>query len=322
MKFRTEIDIPKAVATVDYSSRILSLGSCFALSIGQKLQEFKFEACVNPIGVLFNPLSICSTLERFAERREIDISQLQQRGDEWFHFDFHGSLSATTPQETLDNINRAVYVGAEALETSDVVIITLGTAWVYELLESGRVVANCHKVPSKFFSRRAMGVEEVVERLGAQIATYPSKRFLLSVSPVRHLSDGLVENALSKATLRVALARVEELYPNAHYFHAYEIMMDDLRDYRFYADDMLHPSQVAVDYIWSKFCDSQISASSYATMESVGSIMRAAAHRPFNVAHSAHQAFCRTQLERIKEHPLIDFSKEYAYFMSQLQNNL
>ncbi len=322
MKFRTEIQIPQASSQIEYSSKILSIGSCFALSIGGKLCEAKFEACVNPIGVLFNPLSICSTLERFEQRRLAKLDELQQGQSEWFHFDFHGSFSCVEPQQTLEKINHAVNLGHAALKQSDVIIITLGTVWIYQLAESGEVVANCHKEPSRRFTRRAMSVEEVVHALAVQVEKYPSKQFIFSVSPVRHLLDGLAENSLSKATLRVAISQIAERYSNASYFPAFEILMDDLRDYRFYADDMLHPSQKAIEYIWSKFCQSYISPSACTTMQSVETIIRAAAHRPFNVESNAHQEFCRKQLELIEKHPNINFGKESEYFRSQLQNNL
>ncbi len=322
MKFRTEIEIPKTQTPIEYSTKILSLGSCFAQSIGRRLQESKFSTCVNPVGTLFNPLSICSTIARLSECRLVEAHELQRRGDEWFHFDFHSSLSDVAASAALAKINSAVECGAKALEECDLIFITLGTVWVYELAESREVVANCHKLPSKCFVRRAMSVEEVVDSLAEQVENYPTKRFIFSVSPVRHLADGLAENALSKSTLRVALSLLVERYDNVAYFPSYEIMLDDLRDYRFYADDMLHPSPQAIEYIWSKFSDSQLDSSTCKTMELVEAIVRAAAHRPFNVANSAHQIFCRKQLELIKEYPMIDFGKEYAYFMSQLQNNL
>ncbi|MFI3285609.1 MAG: GSCFA domain-containing protein [Rikenellaceae bacterium] len=322
MKFRTEIDIPKAKQQLDYSNKILALGSCFALSIGGRLQDLKFNICVNPIGVLFNPLSICSTLQRLSSCRLIDIEELQQSRGEWFHFDFHSSLSDVSSQLALQRINNAIKCGAKAIEQCDTVIITLGTAWVYELLNSGRVVANCHKEPAKRFTRRALSIEEIVEALGAQVSNFPKKQFIFSLSPIRHLLDGLTENSLSKALLRVAIARVVEQYDNASYFPSYETLIDDLRDYRFYAEDMLHPSQQAIDYIWAKFQESYITSSAMETMEGVSKIIRAAAHRPFNVASSAHQTFCRKQLEQIKNYPMIDFGKESAYFMNQLQNNL
>lgn len=322
MKFRTQIDIPKAVAQLDYTSRIFSLGSCFALSIGGKLQRSKFTTVVNPMGVMFNPMSIASTLERFEQRKMVEESELQQGREGWFHFDFHGSFSHRDPNVAVQKMNQAVDAGHLAFAQSDTVIITLGTMWIYKLLNGGEVVANCHKEPSKRFERLAMSVDEIVEIIGNYVAKYPSKRFIFSLSPIRHLADGHAENSLSKATLRVAIAKIVELYSNASYFPAFEIMMDDLRDYRFYDEDMVHPSSQAVDYIWSKFCESQISAEAQATMQSVASIVRAAAHRPFDAASESYREFCCKQLELIKKHPNIDFGKESAFFRGQLQNNL
>ncbi|MFI3316827.1 MAG: GSCFA domain-containing protein [Rikenellaceae bacterium] len=322
MKFRTQIDIPQAKEQLDYSSSILCIGSCFALSIGSKLQRSKFTTEVNPMGVMFNPMSIASTLERLGDGNMVDKSELQQGREGWFHFDFHGSFSHRDPNVAVQKMNQAVDAGHLAFAQSDTVIITLGTAWIYQLLNSGVVAANCHKEPSRRFSRRAMSVDEVVSAVGAQVQKYPSKRFIFSLSPIRHLADGHAENSLSKATLRVAIAKIVELYSNASYFPAFEIMMDDLRDYRFYDEDMVHPSSQAVDYIWSKFCESQISAEAQARMQSVASIVRAAAHRPFDAASESYREFCDKQLELIKKHPNIDFGKESAFFRGQLQNNL
>lgn len=322
MKFRTEIGIPRAKEQLEYSSKILSIGSCFALSIGEKLTEAKFNACVNPTGVLFNPCSIVSTLERFEEFRGVSFGDLESRRDQWFHFDFHGSFSSSSPQETLSKINCAVQQGHSALKECDTLIITLGTIWIYRLVENGKVVANCHKEPASRFNRCAMSVSEVVDSLSPLIERYPSKQFIFSVSPVRHLLDGMAENSLSKASLRVAIDQLQQKYKNVAYFPAFEIMMDDLRDYRFYADDMLHPSKKAVEYIWSKFCQAHISALDQETMEKVAAILRAASHRPFNAQSEAYREFCRKQLEFIKEHKNINLSKESDYFRGQLQNNL
>ncbi len=322
MKFRTEIQIPLSDRVIDYSSAVLAMGSCFASSIGGKLLDSKFTTQVNPTGVLFNPLSICATLQRFKECRTVSIDQLRKGQDGWFHFDFHGSLSDSDPLVALEKINGAVNEGSRALSECSTIIITFGTAWIYELIESGRVVANCHKEPSRSFSRRAMSVAEIVDEVGQIVESYPEKEFIFSLSPIRHLKDGLSENSLSKATLRVAIAQIVERYANASYFPSCEILMDDLRDYRFYADDMLHPSAQAVEYIWSKFCDSHISASARATMSKVANIVRAAAHRPLNDSSEAYREFCAKELELIKELPNLDFGKESAYFMSQLQKKL
>ncbi len=322
MKFRTQIEIPPSRSPIDYSNKILSMGSCFATSIGGKLRDSKFSICVNPAGVLFNPASIASALHRFQRREYVEISDLRCSGGQWFHFDFHGSLSAPTAQQAQQKINQAIDRGCEALQSCDTIILTLGSAWVYYLQESGAVVANCHKQPARLFERRAMRVEQIVESLSEIIKLYPEKHFIFSVSPIRHLADGLPENALSKSMLRVAVAEIESLYENVSYFPAYEIMMDDLRDYRYYGDDMVHPSNMAMEYIWEKFRLSRISAAAYPTMEKVEKIIAAAAHRPLNEGSAQHVEFCRKQLQAIKELQNLDFGKESAYFMSQLQNNL
>ncbi|MFR9524405.1 MAG: GSCFA domain-containing protein [Rikenellaceae bacterium] len=322
MKFRTEIEIPKSSAKIGYSTKLLSLGSCFAQLIGTKLDEVKFCVRVNPVGVLFNPCSIASAMCRFEQCKLVDKSELQYGNGRWFHFDFHGSLSDVDPLVALAKMNKAVEEGHAALKQADTIIITLGTAWVYELVDDGHVVANCHKESAQRFVRRALDVHQVVAQLSPIVERYRDKQFIFSLSPIRHLKDGLAENSLSKATLRVAISQIVARYTNAHYFPSYEILIDDLRDYRFYADDMLHPSAKAVDYVWSKFCEAHISQEAASIMERVAAIVRAASHSPIDVASSAHQRFCQQQLDLIKNLPEIDFDKENSYFMSQLRNNL
>ncbi len=322
MNFRTAIQITPSALPLDYSSRILVLGSCFATSIGGRLAESKFSVCVNPTGVLFNPLSICSILERFDSCRKITESELEQGREGWFHYDFHSSLSDEQPSLALSKINAAIERGATALRDADTIIITLGTARVYTLKERGKVVASCHKRPPSCFERRAMSLDEMVEALSAQIERFSSTRFIFTVSPVRHLLDGLTQNSLSNATRRLAIEELTKRYERVEYFGAYEILLDDLRDYRFYADDMVHPSSVAVEYIWQRFCESYITESTKAQIKGVEQIMRAVAHRPFNPQSEAYAAFCAQQLEQIKLYPNIDFGKENAYFMSQLQKKL
>ncbi len=322
MKFRTEIEIPCAKEQLKYSSKILSVGSCFAQSIGGKLREAKFDICINPTGVLFNPMSIASTLDRFEECRTIESTELESRHEEYFHFDFHSSFNTSSAEQSTLMINSAVEQGRKALQQCDTLIITLGTVWIYQLKNSGKTVANCHREPASRFERRAISTEEITDIFSKIIERYPSKQFIFSVSPIRHLADGLAENSLSKATLRVAIDQLERKFKNVTYFPAYEIMLDDLRDYRFYADDMLHPSLKAIEYIWSKFCQSYISPSAQKTIERVAAIIRAASHRPFNSTSEAHQNFCRKQLELIKELENINFDEENNYFRSQLQNNL
>lgn len=250
MKFRTEIDIAPLHTRIGYENRTLALGSCFAEQIGVRLARAKFRVTVNPTGILFNPLSIVEALRSYPT--PVGREELHCDGGRWFHFGFHGDFAAPTADEALQRMNAARQAGAEALDTADRVVLTLGTAWVYE--RGGEVVANCHRQPAAQFMRRRLTVEEVTEALAAAIeGPLAGREIILTVSPVRHLGDGLAGNAASKATLRLAAEQLTERYASVSYFPAYEILTDDLRDYRFYADDLVHPSPQAVAYIWEKF---------------------------------------------------------------------
>ncbi len=321
MKFRTPIAIKPFTERVDYSSRILTLGSCFAAEIGARLRDSKFSVEVNPTGVLFNPASICATLQRFAQKRFISTKELHEGAEGWFHYDFHSSLSALDAEECAQGINHAIERGHDALVGADWVVLTLGTAWIYSLAQSGEVVANCHKQPHSTFVRRRKSVAEIVSQLSEAIETLlPHKKIILTLSPVRHLGDGLSENSLSKATLRVAIEEVVAQFPQrVWYFPAYEILVDDLRDYRFYGDDMTHPSPMAVDYVWQNFCEAAISEVALKMMARVERIVQAKCHRPINPTSEAHKKFCREQLLKIAElEGVVDMTAEREYFFGQI----
>ncbi len=321
MKFRTSIDVAPFEAKIDYSDSILAVGSCFAEAVGARLVRSKFRATVNPTGVLFNPASICKTLQRFEHKELVAEEELQP---EWFHYDFHSSLSAPSAEECVRRINSAVEAGHEALRMCDWIVITLGTAWIYELAQSGEVVANCHKQPSANFRRRRLSVAEIVEMLDVALShLLPSKRVILTLSPVRHLGDGLPENSLSKATLRVAIEEFVARHPSrAFYFPAYEIFVDDLRDYRFYGEDMVHPSTVGVDYVWEKFCDVALSLESQSLMGRVMSVVRAAEHRAMNPQSESYYKFCEAQLRAIESlAQSVDLSDMRQYFTSEASSS-
>ncbi len=324
MKLRTEIEITPFSSHIEYADRIFTIGSCFAQSIGGELVRSKFRAVVNPTGTLFNPISICNTIERLAQRRHITIEELREGDMGWYHYDFHSSLNAPTAEQTLGRINGAIDAGHRALVESRWVIITLGTAWIYEREEGGVVVANCHKEPSRNFRRRRVEVADIVERLDTLCnGVLAEKSIILTLSPVRHVADGLAENSLSKATLRMAIDEVVARAPRSRfYLPAYEILLDDLRDYRFYGDDLVHPSPMAVEYIWRYFCDSALSSSARELLPKVEKIVRAANHRPTNPSGELHTKLCLSQLEAIKRLEGVDLEKEYNYFEGQLKNNL
>lgn len=318
MKFRTEIEIAPFAARIGYENRILALGSCFCEHIAARLAQAKFHVTANPTGLLFNPLSIAAALRDspLPVRRE----ELTDNGEQWFHYGFHGDFSAPTAEEALERMNAARQAGAEALRTADRVLLTFGTAWVYE--HDGETVANCHRQPADEFVRRRLSVAEIIGTF-AELLEGPlsGRTIILTVSPVRHPGDGLAGNAASKATLRLAAEELAERFGCVSYFPAFEILLDDLRDYRFYADDLVHPAPQAVEYVWEKFVQAALAPEAQALLPEVEGIVAAAAHRPRNPQGEAHRAFCRRMLERIAALPTPDFRTEAEYFRRCIEIN-
>ena len=320
MKFRTEIETSPLGVQIGYENRILTLGSCFAVHIAEKLAGAKFRVTANPSGILFNPLSIAAAIRSYASPAAVTREELGYDGEVWYHFGFHGDFSAPTAEEALGRMNAARQAGAEALRTSDRVLLTFGTAWVYE--REGEVVANCHRRPAAEFSRRRLSVGEIVGTFAELIeGPLAGKQIILTVSPVRHIGDTLAGNAVSKAALRLAAEELKQRFNCVEYFPAYEIVTDDLRDYRFYADDLVHPAPQAVAYIWEKFTAAALSDRARNLLPEAEAITAAAAHRPRNPQGEAHRAFCRRQLERIAALPEMDFQSEAEYFRRCLEIN-
>jgi hypothetical protein len=326
MKFRTEIDIARWQIPLEYDHHIVCLGSCFATNIAQRLQRQRFKVVESPTGILFNPASIARSIE--AMRRSVsgdsvvERDRMVQLDGRWLNYDFHSSVDGDTLESAYKAMSEALVKGGKALRSCDLLVVTLGTAWCYEHNESGMVVANCHKQPKRLFTRRLMTVAEVEEALD-RIVDSVACRVLFTVSPVRHVGEGLEDNSLSKALLRVAVAEVcARRGERVGYFPSYEIMMDDLRDYRFYASDMAHPTEQAVDYIADKFFEAALSDSAQSTMREVSRVVAAAEHRPFNPACEEYKIFCRKQLDAIDRLQCVDLSEERAYFERMLAENV
>lgn len=324
MKFRTETEIKPFGRKIGYSNRLFAIGSCFADNMAAALRHAKFRITANPSGVLFNPCSIADALRMFASKTVVKAEDIAGSGGRFFDYRFHGSFAAATAGEVVRKANDAVAAGHEALEECDTVIITFGTAWVYILDSTSKVVANCHKQPSALFTRRRLTVEEIVSEFSELAETIlKGRQVIVTVSPVRHLGDGLDGNFLSKATLRVAAAELAGRYENILYFPAYEIMNDDLRDYRFYAEDMVHPSPQAVAYIREKFFEAALTEQAKLLLPRAERITAAAAHRPSDPRSDAFREFCRRMLADIeevnREAAGIDFSAERDYFNAFLQ---
>lgn len=313
MRFRTEISLTPLAEGIDHSAKIFALGSCFAESISERLLRSKFSVATNPFGVLFNPLSIANAIERLSDTRAFAVCDIREGKEGFFSFDAHSSLDGKTHTEIFANLNKAVAQGSKALHEADWVILTFGTAWVYE--REGKVVANCHKQPAIEFERRRLSVEEIVERYRTLFeGVLRDKRVIMTVSPVRHLGDGLQENSLSKAILRLAVEELVAKYENAHYFPSYEILIDDLRDYRYYADDLAHPSKMAVEYVWERFCEYALTDKARELLPKIEQIVSAAEHRPFNPESDAHRTFCRRMLAKAEEMHDVDFTREKEMF--------
>ncbi len=326
MQFRTVIDIKSFDRKIDHSSRILSLGSCFADNIARRMQRAKFRVEASPTGILFNPESIARAVERFVASESPAREELRHDGERYFGYDFHSAFADADPERALAAMREAARRGADALRRADTVIITFGTAWIYRLRENGEVVANCHKQPQSLFARELLAADRIADSY-AKLLEGPlaDKHVIFTVSPVRHLGDGAERNSLSKAVLRVAVGELASRFPDADYFPSFEIMNDELRDYRFYADDMTHPSQTAVDYIWERFGATAFAESARRAAERAERIAEAAEHRPFDPRGEAHRNFCRAMLRRIdelrREQPQMQFDDEKEYFNSFLEIN-
>lgn len=322
MKFRTEIDIKPWQKRIEHSDSILSLGSCFATNIAQRLLERKFKVCNSPTGILFNPASIARSLELMSTCYQVSENDVFLSGELYSSYLFHSHFSSTNKQEAIERMQQAINAGNKALSSTNYLIVTLGTAWVYRLKTTGEVVANCHKQPSANFSRALLSVDEIVEALES-IHDHCSAELILTISPVRHIGEGMEDNSLSKALLRVAVAEFIKRHPErTTYFPSFEILIDDLRDYRFYDNDLVHPSTMAIDYVAEKFFEAALSEKAKCRIEDIDRIVRAANHRPQNPNSEQHRAFCRKQLEAIDRISDVDLSKEREYFEQMLQINL
>lgn len=316
MNFTTKISIEKSHNPIDYASQIISLGSCFAENMGEKLGYFKFINTVNPFGIIFNPVSIEKLLSRAINQEEFTESDIFFHNERWHCFEVHSDLSHANKEECLATLNGMLQNLYDQIVTSTHVILTYGTSWVHRFKASQLVVANCHKVPQVQFDKEILSIDTIEKSIQNTIEgirkVNPNCLILFTVSPVRHSKDGFVENQRSKAHLISAIHQILNLKSqDLKYFPSYEIMMDELRDYRFYAEDMLHPSAIAIDYIWERFTETWISESVYAVMEEVNSIQKGLLHKPFHPDSESHKHFSkklRDKMERLQQQfPHIQF---------------
>lgn len=285
MNFRTEVVPSKASVSISHKDKVLFIGSCFTENIGNKFKTSGFETDINPFGIMYNPLSICECLQRVAANEAFHLEELVKIGEYWKSYSHHGDFRSTDRQQCLQMINSRIGSSHEFLRQARFVILTLGTAWIYSLKADGRVLANCHKLDSKLIERSLCSVETVLQSLRSAFdvckKVNPNLQFIITISPIRHWKEGFRDNTLSKSVLQIAVdAFCRET--SSIYFPSYEIMMDDLRDYRFYATDMLHPDELAVDYIWEKFRRTFFSESCIRLCEDFNRLNAMLNHRPFN----------------------------------------
>ncbi len=298
MQFRTKIPIPQSNFPIDYNSKIVSLGSCFALNMAEKLDYYKFQNNCNSFGIIFNPVSIEKIVHKVVNQELFTEKDIFCHNERWHCFDVHSDLSNAKKEALVARLNAMILSTKQQLQEATHIIITYGSSWVYRNIESNAIVANCHKVPQKEFKKELLSVETIENSIQNTIGYFqiinPKVNIIFTVSPVRHLKDGFVENQVSKAHLISAIHKVLQVPPSGSegaYFPGYEIMMDELRDYRFYAEDMIHPSPVAIDYIWQRFSETTISQESQSIMKEVETIQKGLAHRPFDPNSESHQQF-------------------------------
>lgn len=322
MDFRTTIRTPDNRQWLRHEDELMLIGSCFSDNIGSRLRAAMMLADVNPTGTVYNPMSVAATVNRIIRNEPVAGMDMIEQGGMWFSYDFHSRYSMPDKQAALTRMNRRIEAAHNHLKTSRAMIITLGTSVVYRLRSTGRVVANCHKVPAAEFAREMASTGEItrcLREMTEQLKSFrPDLHIIFTVSPIRHIADGLDQNSLSKARLRVAVSEIIEEFGarDVEYFPAYEIMLDDLRDYRFYAADMIHPSDVAIEYIWQAFQATYFddrSAQAVARCERVGKRLQ---HRPINPSREAHDRFntdTRAVVRNLlRQYPYLDKIKEIS----------
>lgn len=321
MKFKIDFDIEPLPSKINHEDGLFLIGSCFAENIATKLTENKFNIYTNPNGIVFNPISIFNTLGLLCEDKNYDENALLQSDEIWYSFHHHSAIKAQSKEELLNKIQAINKEAKQALVQAKQLVITMGSAWVYEYLPHHEIVANCHKVPQVQFQKRLLSVAEIVESFNGIYPKIkklnPNINILLTVSPVKYLRDGIIENNLSKSTLLLAADTICKTH-SLPYFPAFEIVNDELRDYRFYAEDMAHPNETAIQYVWESFVSACVGDESKHLMQQLDEIRKACHHRPFNVESAQHQKFKKLFLQKTQDlqnkHPYLSLEAEISYF--------
>ncbi|QSE97034.1 GSCFA domain-containing protein [Fulvivirga lutea] len=324
--FRTELNITPSKDKITLSTPILTIGSCFSDNIGEKLEENKFQVLSNPFGTVYNPISIFKLLNTAVSQNLPEADSYLTNDGLHANYDFHSSFSSLHQGDLEESIEESISKTHQFLKSAKVIIITFGTAFVYRRIDNNTIVANCHKVPAKEFNKELLSHEAICNQFKVtymQLKAFnPDLRFMLTVSPVRHIKDTLELNSVSKSALRTACHSLQEEYDDITYFPSYEIQLDDLRDYRFYKSDMLHPTEEATDYIWNKFAECNFDKNTIEFINEWAKIKRAIDHKPFNPNSDKHQKFLKNTLQKIKGLPSeVDFSSEVDLLETQILNS-
>jgi len=322
MDFRTKIPVSASRFQLSHHDRMMVFGSCFAENMGVRLKDSGFRIVTNPFGVLYNPSSIEMSIRRLMSAERFRPEELTELDGLYHSFSHHGSFSGANPVVALDAINQSFDFAVNALKETTCLIFTFGTSWVYALPENGQIVANCHKFPENRFKRFRLSVETIVNDYSCLfedlLKEKPDLKIIITVSPIRHFRDGAHENTISKSALHLAVDEICERFQQVEYYPSYELMMDDLRDYRFYTDDMLHPSQVAQDYIWEHFAETFMSRSTRDIARQFQQIRKAMNHRPLYSDNEIYLRFARKNIASIEllalSVPELDLSEEKDFF--------
>ena len=306
MKFRTEVEIPNSETKIEIEDQIFSIGSCFATEISDLLQTGQIQTLNNPFGTIFNPFSINNSIKRLHDARYYSEEDLISFNEEVISLDHHTSFNSKFLHQTLDKINSKIEEGNRFLQNTNWVLITYGTSFIYEFLPKKKLVANCHKIPGKYFEKRLLTHLELTDSIYETIVnlkdiTKPNVQILFTVSPVRHTKDGFVENSLSKSKLITAIHEILPQFENCHYLPVYEILMDDLRDYRFYKEDLIHPNSQAINYIWEKFGNAFFSDETMDFVEENFKIDKALSHKNSDENNAKYQEFLEKLNQRIAD---------------------
>lgn len=321
MDFKLNFSVPPLPVKLNYSDKVMLLGSCFAENIGDQLLRSKFNVCVNPHGIIYNPLNSVSCIEEYIGKKKYTENELFYANDCWNSFSHHSRFSVTDKEACLDAINSAIGEAHVFLKEAKWLMITFGSAFIYKD-GSGNHVANCHKLPQKEFTKELVPAEQIIGQFKAVLEKLkefnPSLQVLFTVSPVRYVRDGLVENNLSKAVLLQSVHELVRKQSHCFYFPAYEIVNDELRDYRFFKEDLVHPNEMAVNYVWEKFMDAAFDKPSKELYLKISEILTATEHKPFNPDSELHKAFRKSYASKVAKlknsFPFLDLEQEHRFF--------